>query len=113
MKRFAFNFLTFLTCAVVFEMSSIAQTFTWNGTSSSSWNTSTNWTPNGIPGAGNVVNINNNSVPNICVLDINRSVGTLNVNSGASFNFGGNLLTVTGTSTLNNAVLSNTNLTSG
>lgn len=38
--------------------SSQAAAFTWNGSVSSDWNTSANWTPAGIPGLGDDVTIN-------------------------------------------------------
>lgn len=89
----------------------MAQTRTWNGSISSDWNDPDNWTPAGVPSSG-TVNINNAAVPNPCVLDDDRTITTLNVNSGASLNFNGYSLIVTGTSTINNAVLTSTNLTS-
>lgn len=89
-----------------------AQTRTWNGSVSSSWNVSANWTPSGIPASG-IVNINSSTTPFPCVLDMNRTLSTLNVSNGANLDFNGFNLTVTGTSTINNCSLSNTNLTSG
>jgi len=31
--------------------------YTWNGATSTSWNTATNWTPNGIPGSADNVTL--------------------------------------------------------
>lgn len=42
----------FLSCQLTF-----ATSYTWNGSSSSAWGTATNWTPNGVPGAGDNVTI--------------------------------------------------------
>jgi hypothetical protein len=37
--------------------SSMAQLKTWDGSSSTDWHTAANWTPSGVPGAGNTVEI--------------------------------------------------------
>jgi autotransporter-associated beta strand protein len=63
---------------------SFSATYTWNGSVSSAWNVNANWTPaTGFPIAGDIVNISNAAAPNMCVLDINRTVATLNVSAGA------------------------------
>lgn len=41
-----------------------AQTYTWNGGASTAWLTTTNWTPNGIPGADDTAIINS-GVPSL------------------------------------------------
>ena len=105
-------YLFFSVFIIAYNSDLTAQTRAWNGSVSSDWNNGSNWTPSGIPSSG-IVNINNSMTPFPCILDANRTIATLNINSGASLDFNGFTLTVTGTSTFNNATLSNTILTSG
>ncbi len=55
---------------------------TWNGSTSSDWNTSSNWTPSGVPTSTAAVIINNASAPNQPVLDMDRGIGTLSISAG-------------------------------
>lgn len=64
-----------------FGISSYAQT--WNGSVSSDWNTSANWTPATIPGAGNDVTINNPAAPNQPTLPSNLTIRDLIMSDGA------------------------------
>ncbi len=58
-----------------------AQTsYVWNGTTSTDWNTSTNWTPNGVPGAIDNVTIVTGS--NNCILNASRAITNLTITSG-------------------------------
>ncbi len=71
-----------------------AVSYTWNGSTSSDWNTATNWTPNGVPGIIDNVLINTSAI-NPCVAN-----GVF---------FGANNFTVNGTGNFQlaaNAVLS-------
>jgi len=36
-----------LTLSLIFESNAV--NFTWTGTTNSAWNTTTNWSPNGLP----------------------------------------------------------------
>jgi hypothetical protein len=54
--------------------------YVWNGTSSTDWNTNTNWTPNGIPGGADNATIVTGS--NNCVLAGNTSLTNLTITSG-------------------------------
>lgn len=94
------------------KLNLLGQTRTWVGTTSSDWNTASNWSPSGVPTSG-TVNINSSTAPFPCVLDADRTITALNISNNASLNFNGFNLVVTGTSTINNAQLFNTNLTSG
>jgi len=95
-----------------------AQTsYTWTGASSTSWNTPTNWAPNGIPGAADNVTVVTGG--NTCKLGASTGItnltltsGTLDLNSGtltvngtnAQFTAGtvqNGTLTVTGATTTN------------
>lgn len=72
-----------------------AQTnYTWNGSSSTSWNTATNWTPNGIPGAADNVTIVTGS--NSCKMGASAAINNLTVTSG-TLDMNGGTLTVNGT----------------
>jgi Carboxypeptidase regulatory-like domain/Domain of unknown function (DUF4214) len=82
---------------------SVTNIATWTGTTSSDWNTGTNWATGAVPGSIHDANIPAGALANepiivaISVTIINLTVGsghTLTVNSGAS-------LTATGTSTVN------------
>ncbi len=81
-----------LFCFFNFNVNLLAQTYSWNGSISSNWGTSSNWTPNGIPGAGSTVQINSAAMPNPCQLDANRTISTLTVSAG-TLNLGGFQLT--------------------
>ncbi len=72
-----------------------AQTnYTWNGSTSTSWNTATNWTPNGIPGPADNVTIVTGS--NNCKLGGSTSINNLTLTSG-TLDMNGGTLTVNGT----------------
>jgi Secretion system C-terminal sorting domain len=72
-----------------------AQTnYTWNGTASTSWNTATNWTPNGIPGSADNVTVVTGG--NNCKLGASTSINNLTVTSG-TLDMNGGTLTVNGT----------------
>src|SRR5580658_1195814 len=72
-----------------------AQTnYTWNGTTSTSWNTATNWAPNGIPGAADNVTVVTGG--NTCKLGASASITNLTVTSG-TLDMNGGTLTVNGT----------------
>lgn len=54
--------------------------YVWNGTTSSSYTTNTNWTPNGIPGAADNITIVTGA--NNCILSGNVTVTNLTITSG-------------------------------
>lgn len=97
----------FLSCFFIFNLLQSQVSYTWNGVTSSNWNTSSNWTPNGIPGSADNVTIV--SASNNCVISSNTSVSNLTLTSGvldiASFSF-----SVTATSAVNSGSI---NATSG
>ncbi len=78
------NRLSLLILTVLVQLFSIAnaQTYTWNGSISDDWSDAINWTPNGIPGVGDTVQINSDAVPNPCLLDGDRTIATLDVSAG-------------------------------
>jgi hypothetical protein len=80
---------------LIFAQALLAQTsYTWNGSTSTSWNTPTNWTPNGVPGAVDNATIVTGS--NNCLLGSSTSINNLTLTSG-TLNMGGGTLTVNGT----------------
>ncbi len=89
MKKFI---LSILFC-VGFWATNFAVVYTWNGATSTAFNVGTNWTPNGIPGAGDDIIIV--AAGNNCTLVANTSVTNVTTNSG-TLNLGGFTLTSTG-----------------
>lgn len=66
-------------------------TYTWTGTTSTSFTTSTNWSPIGVPGSADYVVIQ--SATNAPLLTANRTVGRFRINSG-TMDLAGYTLTV-------------------
>jgi fibronectin-binding autotransporter adhesin len=60
---------------------------TWNQTGGSTWHTTTNWTSNTIPGAGDVATLGNSITADAAVSigSNNTTVGTLNFDSGFNY----------------------------
>ncbi|MBS1637065.1 MAG: T9SS type A sorting domain-containing protein [Bacteroidetes bacterium] len=94
MRHFIILIISLFSFAQAFAQSS----YTWNGSSSSAWNTASNWSPNGVPGSAD--NINIVTAANPCVLSANQTITNLTVTTG-TLNLGGFTLNVTGTSALN------------
>lgn len=65
----------FLALLLVNASLAHATIFTWSSPASGSWHTATNWSPNGLPGAGDTVNLTNNSSFTVSVTN-----GALGVN---------------------------------
>ena len=101
----------FLSLFLIFcTLLSNAQTsYTWNGSVDTDFATASNWTPSGVPTSADDITISN--VTNDPVLDGNRTVNQLTLNSGGLFDFGGYTLTVTTSSTLGAGALDNGKLT--
>ena len=68
---------------------------TWNGATSTDWNTASNWTPSGVPADGAAIAIPN--VTNKPILDANHSIGDINLSDGATLALNGKTLTIVGT----------------
>ena len=79
--------LTGLALSALLVVVSQAQTKTWDGGASGSWNTCTNWDPDGVPGAGDSVLV----VTGASVTDAPNTFGSLEVQSGATVTFVANL----------------------
>ncbi len=81
-----------------------AGNYTWNGATSTSWTTTTNWTPNGTPGTNDTITIvtGSNNVyltSSLTVKQITVTSGTLNLQSYS--------LTVSGTGNFNSGNVNN------
>ena len=69
--------VTAFLCMAVFAH---ATAFVWNNAGTSgTWGTTTNWTPNGTPGAGDTVTISNGGT---CNIDGNVSCLTITITNG-------------------------------
>ena len=96
--------LLFILIALLGTFSSFATSYT--SSANGGWGTATNWTPNGIPGAGDDVTINSS----IDVTNYTASCLSLTINSGKSFSVANNSnLTINGPMTNNGTFTSNTN----
>ncbi len=88
------------------------QAQTWNGSVNTNWNEPLNWTPNGIPGAGANVTINNVGSGTV-KLNGHTTVSVIAVNTGVTLDFNGFSLTATSTlnayKTFTGVTLTNTN----
>jgi hypothetical protein len=83
--------------------------YTWNGSSSTAFSNTANWTPAGVPTSTDNITIVTGS--NICMLAGNTTVRNITLNSG-QLNLNGNTLTVTGpTATFNAGSVQNGTLT--
>ena len=65
------------------QVATATETMTWNGSISTDWNNPCNWSPNGIPGAGNFVLIPT-GLTKYPIVDNNVSMTQLSINEGAS-----------------------------
>ncbi len=86
-------------------------TYTWTGTTSSAWATTTNWSPTGNPGsaAGDVVYIPTvTNQPLLTIAPANSLASLTFTGTAATLTITGITLNVTGAVTLNNAAAANT-----
>jgi hypothetical protein len=102
-KRKIFLLLFFQLVLGALLMKSKAATRVWTGTTSTDWNTASNWSPASVPGSGDVANIPGglsiyptvNGTYNVGTININTasSGATLTITTGASLTASG-LLTI-------------------
>ncbi len=79
MKKLLLSIVTF--CLIFISTVSEAQTsYTWNGTTNTSWGTSTNWTPNGVPGSSDYIVIQTGT--NALKLTSDKTIERFRINSG-------------------------------
>ncbi len=100
--------LVLLIFVFAIYVQAFAGNFTWNGTASTDWSTSTNWTPNGVPSSNDSVTIVTGS--NNVHLASNTSIKLISINSGI-LDLQSYSLTVSGNATftsgqVNNGILS-------
>jgi hypothetical protein len=81
-----------------------ATSYTWTGTTSTAFNTGTNWSPNGTPGSGDNITIVTHT--NLPLLDQNRTVTNITMTSG-TFDLNTFTLSATGTSSFNGGTITN------
>lgn len=86
--------------------SSQAAAFTWNGSVSSDWNTSANWTPAGIPGLGDDVTINASGGAFDPAWDELPGIRNITM-SARTFDLNGFALQITGTAVFSGGTVSN------
>jgi hypothetical protein len=96
--------LLLLALTLIVQQASFAINYTWNGVTSSNWNTSSNWTPAGVPTS--VDNVTISLTANSPTLQANTIITNLTLNSG-TLNLGGFQLTATGVNVLNAGTISN------
>ena len=81
------SYILFVLCLLLISRSSVkAGNYSWTGTTSVSWSTSTNWNPTGVPSTNDTVTITNQTLnpkiyANTTVKKLTISSGTLNLNS--------------------------------
>ena len=101
------SFLLVLAVLLAGQHVASAATKTWNGGTSTDWNTAANWSPSGIPATGDdVVCTNGNARYPILNASANNAVRSLAINSGSSvtLNSGGSLTVSGGNSSISGAV---------
>ncbi|MBK7683084.1 MAG: hypothetical protein IPJ26_11760 [Bacteroidetes bacterium] len=98
------NLIGILLACIIFNSSVFAGNYTWTGTTNSNWDASSNWSPAGIPGSSDTININ--STTNSLTLTANQTVKRLTMNSGI-LDLGGDTLTITGSSGLHGGNINN------
>ncbi len=87
------GFLLSISLFVLTQITIAQTSYVWNGATSTVWNTPTNWTPSGIPGA--VDNVTIVTGGNNCLLPSSIAITNLTITTGV-LNLGGNTLTVAG-----------------
>ncbi len=97
---FLFAFFTLLTT----NLSATTYTFT-NGGGNNLWSNASNWSPSGIPGAGDDVSISNKDI----TIDLDITVNSISINGNAVATFTHSNLASIGTLTLSGGELISTN----
>lgn len=96
--------ITLFLASILITSSTLATSYTWNGTTSSAWGINTNWTPNGVPGASDNVTIVSSS--NDPVYDGVAGVYNLTVTSG-TLDLDGYTLAVSNAGTFSGGTVTN------
>jgi hypothetical protein len=93
----------FLLC-IILQANSFAGIYTWTGSVNSNWYNSGNWNPSGIPSSSDTINVN--TTTNSLVLDSNKTISRLVMNSG-TIDLGGDTLTISISTGLNGGQIDN------
>lgn len=101
------KFISTVFFAIV-ALNTLATSYVWNGSVNSSWSVAVNWTPSGVPGPGDNVQIV--TATNSCLVDGIYTIDGLSVTSG-TIDLSGNLLTVTQNALFSAGTVLNGNLT--
>lgn len=107
MKKIS-TLLVFLFCVQVH-----ATTYTWLGTTSSNWTTTSNWSPAVVPTSTDDIVVNaSSSATNNLTLDQNRTIKSLTISAGKTVNLGTFTLTLTSALTCSSGSVNNGKITS-
>ncbi|MDP1622422.1 MAG: T9SS type A sorting domain-containing protein [Bacteroidales bacterium] len=95
--------------SLLFASENVFSQKTWTGTTSTAWNTATNWSPSGVPAASDNVSIPSAPVNQPLISGVTGVCQNLTVNSGATLTISGSItnsatLTASGTATFNGAL---------
>lgn len=104
MKTLITLFFAVILHPAFFILNCQATSYIWNGSSSTAWGTSANWTPSGVPGSADNVTIV--TATNQPAYDGVAGVTNLTMTSG-TLNLGGYTLNVSGTLECNGGVINN------
>ncbi len=85
-------------------------TFTWKGNTSDDFSTASNWSPNGVPGSGDKININNGAGSNWPKLYSDVTVEELKMNEG-ELDLNGYSISASDDADLKNSIISNGTIT--
>lgn len=104
MKKLTILISVFILNSAFCIFHSYAASYTWTGTTSTAWGINTNWSPSGIPGAGDNVTIV--SATNAPLYDGVAGVTNLTMTSG-TLDLNGYTLSMTGTGAFNGGTITN------
>ena len=84
----------------------VAVNYTWTGTTDSLWNTSTNWTPNGVPTSSD--NITIGTVVRYPILTTDQTVNNFISNNNGTLYVNGKMFQINGTAAFNGGTIATT-----
>lgn len=104
----------FIICFIYFNIGSVhngygAANYTWKGNTSNEWNVAANWNPNGVPGAGDNITINNGTGANWPRISGNLNVSQISMSSG-TLDLNGYTLTASTSVSFSGCTVSNGNI---
>lgn len=100
----AYKLFVFVSLLLFFLPIQAQTNYTWTGNTSSNWNDTLNWSPNGIPSSNShSVLIDNSNTTFSCILPQNINLHSLNVRNNARLSLNNFSITLTNNLTLNKA----------